>query len=127
MAFTGVRFTYGGNYANYTPSRNPDMDVSYNTGYEGITVSKAYGGKIYTNERYSKQLQWEMNYTNLIAADRTKLEALFNAVKGRKATFTFSPDSGSTSYTVRFDDESLKFSQTSYNIYSVGFTITQEI
>ena len=127
MAFTGVRYTYGGNYSNYTPSRNPDMDVNFNTNYKGISVSQSYGGKIYTNQRYGKQLQWELTYTNLQSSDRTKLEALWNVVDGRRYSFTFSPDSGTTDYTVRFDDETLKFQQTSYNIYSVSFTITQEI
>ncbi len=127
MAFTGVRFTYGGNYANYTPSRNPDMDVVETTNYKGISVNEAYGGKIYTNERFGKQLEWELSYTNLSSADRTILETLINAVKGRKIYFTFSPDSGSTSYTVRFTEDNLQFTQTAYNIFSVGFTIRQEI
>lgn len=124
---TSVRFTYNSNYTNYTPSRNPDMNVLQATNYDGITVSQAYGGKIYTNERFGKQLSWEMNYTNLSEADRAKLEALINAVKGRKLPFTFSPDGGTTSYTVRFTENSLSFEQTAYSIYSVSFTIRQEI
>ena len=58
-------------HANYSPSRNPDMNVAETTNYKGITVSQSYGGKIYTNERYGKQLEYELSYTNLSEADKT--------------------------------------------------------
>ncbi len=124
---TEVRFRYSGNYTNYTPSRNPDMNVGHSTNYRGISVSQAYGGKVYTNERFGKQLEWELNYTNLIEADRGKLEALINVVKGRKTAFEFSPDGGTTYYNVRLEEDSLSFEQTAYGIYSTSFTITQEV
>ena len=111
----------------YSPSRNPDMNVDFNTDYKGITVTQAYGGKIYTNERYGKQLAWELRYTNLISADRDILEALWNAVKGRKTSFYFSPDSGTTFYNVRFKEEELTFTQTAYNIYSTTIGLIQEV
>ena len=111
----------------YCPSRNPDMNVDFNTDYKGITVTQAYGGKIYTNERYGKQLAWELRYTNLISADRDILEALWNAVKGRKTSFYFSPDSGTTFYNVRFKEEELTFTQTAYNIYSTTIGLIQEV
>ena len=111
----------------YTPSRNPDMDVTFATDYNGITTTKAYGGKVYTNERYGKQLRWELNYTNLISADRDILEALWNVVKGRKTSFYFSPDNGTTFYNVRFEDDELEFDQTTYNIYSTSLVLMQEV
>ena len=111
----------------YTPSRNPDMDVTFATDYNGITTTQAYGGKVYTNERYGKQLRWELNYTNLISADRDILEALWNVVKGRKTSFYFSPDNGTTFYNVRFEDDELEFDQTTYNIYSTSLVLMQEV
>ncbi len=111
----------------YTPSRMPDMDIVERTNYKGITVTETYGGKIYTNERYGKQLQYEFNYTNLQASDKIILEALFNVVKGKKTSFYMSPDSGSTFYSVRFEEEALAFTQTAYNIYSVSFSMLQEV
>ncbi len=124
---TTVKFRFSSNTANYSPSRNPDMNVGHSTNYKGVTVTQSYGGKIYTNERYGKQLQWELNYTNLIDADRLKLEALINAVKGRKTIFEFSPNNGTTYYNVRFEEDSLSFEQTAYGIYSTSFTILQEV
>jgi len=111
----------------YTPSRNPDMDVTFATDYNGITTTQAYGGKVYTNERYGKQLRWELNYTNMSSADRDILEALWNAVKGRKTPFYFSPDTGSTFYNVRFNDDELEFDQSAYNIYSTSIVLIQEV
>ena len=111
----------------YSPSRNPDMDVVESTNYKGISVNEAYGGKIYTNERFGKQLEWELSYTNLSSADRTILETLINVVRGRKTSFYFSPDTGSTFYNVRFTEDNLKFTQTAYNIFSVSFIIRQEL
>lgn len=113
--------------ATYTPSRMPDMDVVETTSYKGILQNQAYGGKIYTNEKFGKQLEFELNYTNLSSSDRTKIEALFNAVKGQKETFQFSPDNGSTFHTVRFTKPDLKFTQTTYNIFSIGIVLRQEI
>jgi len=111
----------------YTPSRMPDMDIVESTNYKGITKTETYGGKLFTNERYGKQLQYEFNYTNLQASDKIILEALFNVVKGKKTSFYMSPDSGSTFYSVRFEEEALAFTQTAYNIYSVSFSILQEV
>ena len=105
---------------------NPNP-LDFNTDFKGITVTQAYGGKIYTNERYGKQLAWELRYTNLISADRDILEALWNAVKGRKTSFYFSPDSGTTFYNVRFKEEELTFTQTAYNIYSTTIGLIQEV
>lgn len=118
-----------GGTSPYSPSRNPDMNVKQSTNYKGITVNQAYGGKIYTNERFGKQLEYELSYTNLSEADKAKLEAIINhsSIKGRKGPFQFSPDGGSTYYTVRFIDDNLEFTQTAYSIYSVSFTIRQEI
>ena len=114
-------------HANYSPSRNPDMNVAETTKYDGITVSQSYGGKIYTNERYGKQLEYELSYTNLSEADKSKLEVLVNQVKGRKLAFQFSADGGSSYIDVRFTANDLKFTQTAYSIYSTTFTIRQEI
>jgi len=123
------RMVGGTDTASFSPSRNPDMNVKETTNYNGITVTQAYGGKIYTNERYGKQLEFELTYTNLSEADKGKLEAIINnsAVKGRKGAFQFSPDNGTTYYTVRFTDNSLEFTQTAYSIYSVSFKIRQEV
>lgn len=123
------RMVGGTDTASFSPSRNPDMNVKQKTDYNGITVSQAYGGKIYTNERFGKQLEYELTYTNLSEADKGKLEAIINnsAVKGRKGAFQFSPDGGSTYYTVRLVENGLEFTQTAYSIYSVSFTIRQEI
>jgi len=111
----------------FTPSRMPDMDVVETTAYKGILQNQAYGGKIYTNEKFGKQLEFELNYTNLSSSDRSLLEALFNAVKGQKLTFQFSADDGSTFNTVRFTKPDLKFTQTTYNIFSVGIVLRQEV
>ncbi len=124
---TELRFRFGGNHTNYTPSRNPDMNVGHSTNYKGMSIQQSYGGKVYTNERFGKQLQWEFNYTNLSNADRLKLEALINATSGRKSTFDFSPDAGNTYYSVRFTEGKLSFEQTAYGIYSVSFIILQEV
>tara|TARA_B100001094_G_C18190590_1_gene806909 strand:- start:3600 stop:3989 length:390 start_codon:yes stop_codon:yes gene_type:complete len=124
---TELRFRFGGNHTNYTPSRNPDMNVGHSTNYKGISTLQSYGGKVYTNERFGKQLQWEFNYTNLSNADRLKLEALINATSGRKSNFDFSPDAGNTYYSVRFTEGKLSFEQTAYGIYSVSFIILQEV
>ena len=103
------------------------MNVAETTKYDGITVSQSYGGKIYTNERYGKQLEYELSYTNLSEADKSKLEVLVNQVKGRKLAFQFSADGGSNYIDVRFTANDLKFTQTAYSIYSVSFNIRQEI
>ena len=103
------------------------MNVAETTNYKGITVSQSYGGKIYTNERYGKQLEYELSYTNLSEADKAKLEVLVNQVKGRKLAFQFSADGGSSYIDVRFVSENLKFTQTAYSIYSTSFSIRQEI
>ena len=122
-----VIYVFEDDSATYTPSRMPDMDVVETTSYKGILQNQAYGGKIYTNEKFGKQLEFELNYTNLSSSDRTKIEALFNAVKGQKETFQFSPDNGSTFHTVRFTKPDLKFTQTTYNIFSIGIVLRQEI
>jgi len=110
----------------YSPSRNPDMNVEEKTNYKGISINQSYGGKIYTNQRYGKQLEYKLTYTNLSETDKGKLIALLDAVDGRKDAFQFTPNN-STYYTVRFTEDNLSFVQTSYGIYSVSFSILQEV
>ena len=121
---TVVRGVNGTSAASHSST---SLDIFETTTYKGILQNQAYGGKIYTNEKFGKQLEFELNYTNLSSSDRSLLEALFNAVKGQKLTFQFSADDGSTFNTVRFTKPDLKFTQTTYNIFSVGIVLRQEV
>jgi hypothetical protein len=118
----------GTNKSTYTPSRNPNIGVSYSSDYSGIQVNQAIGGEVYTVERFGKRKGWSLNYTFLNSTDQGKLQALVDYADGRKTVFYFSEDDFGTSGTkVRFDQDSFSFEEVAQGATSITFTLLEQL
>ena len=121
----------GASKATYTPSRNPNIGVSYQTNYEGIVQNQAIGGEVYTVERYGKRKGWSMVYTFLSSADQAKLQALIDYADGRKNVFYFAEDdfasSGTNSVKVRFDQDVFNFEEVAQGVTSITLNLIEQL
>jgi hypothetical protein len=130
MAVTAAGFKKSS--TTYTPSTNVDINIGYGRNYD-IVVNKSYSGKKYTVKKHDLRKSWDLKYSYLTEADRTKLQNLHDAVDGTFDTFLFSEDNdfsgtlGTDHFTVRFAKDDLKFQQISSGAYSVSFTIEEEL
>jgi len=130
MAVTSAGFKKGS--TSYTPSVNVDLNVGYGRNYD-IVVNKSYSGKKYTVKKHDLKKSWDLSYSYISEADRTKLQNLHDATDGTFETFLFSEDNdfsgtlGTDHFTVRFTKDDLKFSQIASGAYTVKFTVEEEL
>jgi len=130
MAVTSAGFKKGS--TSYTPSVNVDLNVGYGRNYD-IVVNKSYSGKKYTVKKHDLKKSWDLSYSYISEADRTKLQNLHDATDGTFETFLFSEDNdfsgtlGTDYFTVRFTKDDLKFSQIASGAYTVKFTVEEEL
>ena len=132
MAITSVKFgtsQAGANSGLYSPTQNPNIGTELSKTYEGIIVQKALGGKTYTFANHeSSRRQRKLVYENISEANKNKLVALFDLVKGQKTSFFYSEDGFSTNgFEVRFVNNKLPVSETAYNVYRVEINIEEQL
>lgn len=130
MAITSAGFKKGS--TSYTPSVNVDLNVGYGRNYD-IVVNKSYSGKKYTVKKHDLRKSWDLTYSYISEADRTKLQNLHDATDGTFDTFLFSENNdfggtlGTDHFTVRFTKDDLKFSQIASGAYTVKFSVEEEL
>ena len=117
----------GSDKSTYSPSRNPNIGVTYGTNYEGIIRNQAIGGEVYTVERFGKRRYYTMTFSFLDSTDEGKLQALIDQADGRKNSFYYSPDDFSTSVLVRFDQDTFAFEEVANGATSITFTLIEQI
>lgn len=111
----------------YTPTSNPNVGIDISKVYDGIKSKKSLGGKTYTFANHeSSRIQRKLVYENITEANKDRLVALFDYVKGQKTSFQYSED-GNTWYTVRLTSNKFPVSETAYNIYRVGINIEEQL
>ena len=118
----------GTDKATYSPSRNPNIGVNYNTDYAGIVRNQAIGGEVYTVERFGKRKGWSFTYSFLDSTDQGLLQALIDYADGRKTVFYFSEDNFATNGTkVRFNQDSFSFEEVAQGATSISFSIIEQL
>ena len=118
----------GSDKATFSPSRNPNIASEQPIQYDGVIVRKTLGGKTFTVATHNdSRLTRKLSYSNLTAADKAKLEALFNQVKGQLNSFFYSEDDFSTATEVRFVNNKLNISEVAYNAFNVDIEIEEQL
>ena len=101
---------------------NPDFGIS--TGKEYATIKhESYGGNEFYIQKHTGKKIWEWNWSNISSTFKTELENFRNTVGGDYKSFTY--NDGSTSYTVRMDKSSLKFTEIVYSTYSTNIKLRE--
>ena len=138
MAIASVHFATSSNGSNkdtYSPDQYPQINADTDTIYDGITLRKTLGGKSFAVANHqTKRRRRKFVYENISSANKTKLENLFNQVKGRLTSFYYSEDDfnnsgadSSKNFEVRFVKDVLPVSETAYNVFSVEIEIEEQI
>lgn len=101
----------------------PDYVFEETPKYNTIISTFENGAEQRRAKRGSAITEWRLVYKNRSQADLDTITTLFNAKKGALMSFTWThPISGATK-TVRFKEDSLTYSNTSYLIYEFEFTL----
>lgn len=118
----------GSDKATYSPSRNPNIASEQPKEYDGIVVRKSLSGKTFTvaNHNSSRRTR-KLAYSNLNAADKDKLVALFDYAKGSLNSFFYSEDDFSTNFEVRFVNNKLNITEVAYNAFNVDIEIEEQL
>jgi phage-related protein len=69
--------------------------------------------------------EWTLNFKNRTATELATVRDFFLAKKGIYTTFTWVNPLDSVEYTVRFREDSLKYTYKSYGIYDFSFNFVQ--
>jgi hypothetical protein len=111
----------------------PTPELTYNPTYAyevtpewdtGVTSSRN-GTERRASRRASAVRSWDLVFRNLNATDFAGFQTFFNARKGRYEAFNWTCLADSTQYLVRFDSDSLAFTQTGYGRYEVKVRLRQ--
>ena len=131
MAFVSVSsvifYEDDGSSVLWTPAIQPNINIGYESNYEGIISNQAFGGEKYTVEKYGKRYAWNLEWSFLTEAERTNAEALVDYADGRLNWFQWTPDGGSTKYSVYFEQDSFQFQEVAYRAFSVSFRMIEKL
>ena len=131
MAIQSAKFdiqTSGATSSTYSPDRNPNLASEQPLEYDGIVARKSLSGKTYTVANHSNsRLSRKLSYSNLNATEKSRLETLFNEVKGQLNSFYYSEDNFSSYTEVRFVNNKLNISEVAYNAFNVDIEIEEQL
>jgi|TARA_R100001530_G_scaffold115735_1_gene82705 hypothetical protein len=122
-AYSGtlVDGTSSGTYMVFDVS--PDLGVATGKDFS-IIQSESFGGDEFTVQRHTGKRTWQLSFSFVSSAFKTKLENFRNTVGGPYRKFTY--NDGSTSYSnVRMSADSLQFTEVAPSVYSTSMQIRQ--
>ena len=118
---TGSDGTSSGTYMVFDVS--PDLGVQTGKDFS-VIQTESFGGDEFSFQRDSGKRTWQLNFSFISSAFKTKLENFRNTVGGPYRKFTY--NDGSTTYTnVRMSADSLLFTEVAPSVYSTSISIRQ--
>lgn len=103
---------------------NPDYVFDEEPQYRTLISQFENGAEQRRAKRSGAITEYKLVYKNRSQADLDTITALFHSKKGALTSFTWThPISGST-LTVRFKEDTLKYSNVSYRLYNFEFSLT---
>lgn len=103
--------------SDYTLETTPSYKTLVSTFENGVEQRRA--------KRASVIREWRLEYRNRSSADLGTIRTLFNSKYGALTSFTWDNPEDSTTYTVRFKEDSFTYAYKSYGIYDFSFTLVE--
>ena len=122
-----IFYQQDGSSVLWTPTHQPDMSATYGTDYSGISANQAYGGEMYTIERFGKRRFWNLSWTFLNESERNYAEAVIDYADGRLNWFTWTPDGGSTKYSVFMTQDTFDLTEVAYRAFSLSLSFIEKL
>ena len=131
MAFVSVSsvifYAQDGSTAKWTPAIQPNVNIGYESNYAGIISHQALGGETYTVEKYSKRYAWDLEWSFLTEAERTNAETIIDYADGRLNWFQWTPDGGTTKYSVYFEQDNFQFQEIAHKTFSLKVRMIEKL
>ena len=131
MAFVSVSsvifYQENGSTALWTPAVQPNINIGYESNYAGIISNQAFGGETYTVEKYGKRYAWDLEWSFLTEAERTNAEALIDYADGKLNWFQWTPDGGTTKYSVYFEQDNFQFQEVAFRAFPLKVRMIEKL
>jgi uncharacterized protein (TIGR02217 family) len=106
-------------------SLSPDYALETSKEYKTL-VSKFENGYEQRRQKWASVLrEWKLVYKNRDATDLSTITTVFDNKKGAFTSFTWTNPLDSTDYTVRFKEDSLKYTCPYYGRYNIEFSLCE--
>ena len=103
----------------------PDFVLPLTTSYKTL-VSKFENGVEQRRQKWGSAIRgWNLTFRNRSNAERSTLQTLFDAKKGKLTSFLWTNPLDSVQYTVRFDTDELEVQEKAYQIFDISFPLVQ--
>jgi phage-related protein len=101
----------------------PDYVFDENPQYKTLISQFENGAEQRRAKRSSAITEYKLVYKNRTATDLGTITTLFNSKKGTLTSFTWTHPISASTLTVRFKEDSLTYSNTSYGLYDFEFNL----
>jgi len=91
----------------------------------GNDLISSYGGNEFSNQRHGSKKFWNFSLEHINSSYKTNLETMRDAVDGAHYKFLYY-DGSSYNY-VRMSDDSLRFNEIAYGVYSTTIQLTEQL
>ena len=102
---------------------NPDYVFDTEPRYNTLISTFENGAEQRRAKRSSAITEYNLVYKNRDSTDLSAITTLFDTKKGALTSFTWTHPISSATLTVRFKEDSLKYSYTFYGRYNFSFTL----
>jgi len=104
---------------------SPDYVFDEKIQYKTIVSQFENGAEQRRAKWASGQRSWTLQFNNRTAADFDTVIDFVTAKKGAYSSFTWTNPNDATEYTVRFEEDSVSFSNKAYGVYDFNFRLTE--
>jgi uncharacterized protein (TIGR02217 family) len=105
----------------YVADKTVEEEIQFDT-----LISEAENGFEQRRSRRDNAIRkFKLFYTNRTSSEMTEVAEFFEGKKGSLTSFTWENPNDSTTYTVRFADDSFKFKRVAFNIFSFEVSLLE--
>jgi len=104
---------------------DPDFPVDVETAYKTLVSKFENGFEQRRAVRSGSIKTFKLTFTNRTATEMQAVKSFFDTKKGQLTAFTFTNPNDSTTYTVRYSEDSFVESRKSVGIYDFRFDLIQ--
>ena len=102
---------------------NPSFVFDQTPQYKTLISEFENGAEQRRSKRSSAITEYRLIYKNISSTDKDTIVNLFGTKKGAYSSLTWTHPISSSTLTVRFKEDSLTYTNTSYGLYDLEFTL----
>jgi uncharacterized protein (TIGR02217 family) len=103
----------------------PDYTFETTKEYSTIITEFENGVEQRRARRAGQRRSWRLQYKNRSSSDLSTITTIFDSKKGALTSFTWTNPIDSQDYTVRFKEDSLRYTNDVYGLYNIEFELTE--